>query len=134
MTLQISITEHEREKSRLQAQIDALVEQHKISESALSEVKIEKVELVSVLSKALATISPQNKRIKELEKRQSPLMDTNRRLTDRNRHLMLELRRIEQTARETMDSYLSLVRCVWERQNELLFHKSGTREKQRASA
>ncbi len=51
----------------------------------------------------------QNRKIVELERAQKPLIEANRRLTDRNRSLQLELKKFEQKLCHSQDDYLSLV-------------------------
>lgn len=51
----------------------------------------------------------QNKKIVELEKNQRPLIDQNRKVSDRNKVLLGEVKKVEQKLCHSQDDYLTLV-------------------------
>lgn len=53
-----------------------------------------------------------NKKIIDFEKNQKPLIEQNKRLSERNRIIQNELKRVEENLCHSQDDYLTLVRIV----------------------
>ncbi|KAH7732156.1 Protein C14H10.2 a [Aphelenchoides avenae] len=86
--------DHERERLRWQQKLDEV-------EEKLAEAAINNSELAQVKAEL-------NRKIVDFEKNQRPLIEQNRRLSDRNRILNNEIKKLEERLSHSRDDFLSL--------------------------
>ncbi|PAV62757.1 hypothetical protein WR25_22983 [Diploscapter pachys] len=90
----VSKEDHDKEKARWLGKLDEIEVRLVESETLNNEMVLLKAEL--------------NKKIVEMESRQKPLIDHNRKLTERNRTLQTEMRKMEQKYSHSQDDFLTL--------------------------
>uniref|UniRef100_A0AC34PV11 Uncharacterized protein n=1 Tax=Panagrolaimus sp. JU765 TaxID=591449 RepID=A0AC34PV11_9BILA len=95
--------EYERERQRLQQKLDE------------AEAKI--IEATVVNSEMMQIKAELNKKIVEFEKNQRPLIEQNKRLSDRNRIIQQELKKLEENLCHSQDDFLTL-KDAYERLNK----------------
>ncbi|KAE9556152.1 hypothetical protein FO519_000640 [Halicephalobus sp. NKZ332] len=86
--------EYERERQRFQQKLDE-------AEAKIVEATVNNSEMMQIKAEL-------NKKIIEFEKNQRPLIEQNKRLSDRNRIIQNELKKIEERLCHSQDDYLTL--------------------------
>ncbi|EGT59458.1 hypothetical protein CAEBREN_23170 [Caenorhabditis brenneri] len=92
--LQVSKEEHEKERSRWLGKMEEVEKRLMDAETLNSSLTINKAEL--------------KKKIVEMEKGQRPMIDANRKLSDRNKILQQEVKKVEQRFSHSRDDFLTL--------------------------
>ncbi|NP_001360625.1 JAKMIP_CC3 domain-containing protein [Caenorhabditis elegans] len=92
--IQVSKEEHEKERSRWLGKMEEVEKRLMDAETLNSSLTINKAEL--------------KKKIVDMEKGQRPMIDANRKLSDRNKVLQQEVKKVEQRFSHSRDDFLTL--------------------------